>query len=48
MDAEFALNTDWGRRELRDGKSFFGADAEKVYLTFHLEVRNKGRHSYLT
>jgi acetylornithine deacetylase/succinyl-diaminopimelate desuccinylase-like protein len=47
VDAEFALNTDAGGGELRDGKPVaFGVQtAEKVYLTFQLEVRNKGGHS---
>lgn len=47
VDAEFALNTDGGGGELRDGKAVaFGVQtAEKVYLTFNLETRNKGGHS---
>jgi len=47
VDAEFALNTDAGGGELRDGKAvaFTVQTAEKVYLTFHLAVRNKGGHS---
>jgi acetylornithine deacetylase/succinyl-diaminopimelate desuccinylase-like protein len=47
VDAEFALNTDAGGGELRDGKpvAFTVQTAEKVYLTFQLEVRNKGGHS---
>ena len=47
VDAEFALNTDAGGGELRDGKAvaFTVQTAEKVYLTFKLEVRNKGGHS---
>lgn len=47
VDAELALNTDAGGGELRDGKpvAFTIQTAEKVYLTFHLEVRNKGGHS---
>ncbi len=49
VDAEFALNTDAGGGELRDGKATgFGVQtAEKVYLSFQLEVRNKGGHSSL-
>ena len=49
VDAEFALNTDAGGGELRDGKpvAFSVQTAEKVYLTFQLEVRNKGGHSSL-
>ncbi len=47
VDAEYALNTDAGGGELLDGKPIvFGVQtAEKVYLTFQLEVRNKGGHS---
>jgi acetylornithine deacetylase/succinyl-diaminopimelate desuccinylase-like protein len=47
VDADFALNTDAGGGELRDGKpiAFSVQTAEKVYLTFQLEVRNKGGHS---
>ena len=45
--AEFALNTDAGGGEIRDGKpTAFGVQtAEKVYLSFVLEVRNRGGHS---
>ena len=45
--AEFALNTDAGGGELRDGRPIaFGVQtAEKVYLSFLLEVRNRGGHS---
>jgi acetylornithine deacetylase/succinyl-diaminopimelate desuccinylase-like protein len=47
VDAEYALNTDAGGGELRDGKAvaFSVQSAEKVYLSFQLEVRNKGGHS---
>ena len=47
LDADFALNTDAGGGELRDGKAiaFSVQTAEKVYLTFQLETRNKGGHS---
>jgi acetylornithine deacetylase/succinyl-diaminopimelate desuccinylase-like protein len=47
VDADFALNTDAGGGELRDGRAiaFSIQTAEKVYLTFQLEVRNKGGHS---
>ena len=47
VDAEFALNTDGGGGELQDGKPIVFAvqTAEKVYLTFQLEVRNSGGHS---
>jgi len=49
IDAEFALNTDGGGGELRDGKAiaFSVQTAEKVYLTFNFEVRNRGGHSSL-
>ncbi len=47
LDSDFALNTDAGGGELREGKatSFSVQTAEKVYLTFLLETRNKGGHS---
>ena len=47
VDADFALNTDGGGGELRDREpvAFLVQTAEKVYLTFQLEVRNKGGHS---
>jgi acetylornithine deacetylase/succinyl-diaminopimelate desuccinylase-like protein len=47
VDAEFALNTDGGGGELRDGKAtaFSVQTAEKVYLSFQLDVRDKGGHS---
>jgi hypothetical protein len=47
VDAEYALNTDAGGGELRDGKAiaFSVQTAEKVYLSFQLEVRNRGGHS---
>jgi len=47
VDAAFALNTDGGGGELRNGKpvTFSVQAAEKVYLSFVLEVRNKGGHS---
>jgi acetylornithine deacetylase/succinyl-diaminopimelate desuccinylase-like protein len=47
VDAEYALNTDAGGGELQDGKPvvFSVQTAEKVYLSFQLEVRNKGGHS---
>jgi acetylornithine deacetylase/succinyl-diaminopimelate desuccinylase-like protein len=49
IDAEYALNTDAGGGELRDGKpiGFSVQAAEKVFLTFQLEVHNKGGHSSL-
>jgi acetylornithine deacetylase/succinyl-diaminopimelate desuccinylase-like protein len=47
VDAEFALNTDGGGGELKDGRplTFMVQAAEKVYLSFRLEVRNAGGHS---
>jgi len=49
VDAEFALNTDAGGGELRDGKpvAFSVQTAEKMFLTFNFEVRNRGGHSSL-
>jgi acetylornithine deacetylase/succinyl-diaminopimelate desuccinylase-like protein len=49
VDAEYALNADAGGGELRDNKAvaFAVQTAEKIYLTFTLEVRNKGGHSSL-
>ncbi len=49
VDAEFALNADAGGGELRDGKpvSFSVQTAEKVFLSFQWEVRNRGGHSSL-
>jgi acetylornithine deacetylase/succinyl-diaminopimelate desuccinylase-like protein len=45
--AEFALNIDGGGGELRDGKAtaFSVQTAEKVYLSFQLDVRDRGGHS---
>ena len=47
IDAEYALNTDAGGGELRDGKprSFSVQTAEKVYQTYRLETRSPGGHS---
>ena len=47
VDAEFALNTDGGGGDYRDGKPirFNVQAAEKVYQSFLLEVRNPGGHS---
>ena len=49
VDAEYALNTDAGGGELREGRPvvFSVQTAEKVYLSFQLEVRNRGGHSSL-
>jgi acetylornithine deacetylase/succinyl-diaminopimelate desuccinylase-like protein len=47
VDADFALNTDGGGGELHGGtpSTFTVQTAEKVYLSFQLEVRNRGGHS---
>ncbi|HLG05035.1 MAG TPA: M20/M25/M40 family metallo-hydrolase, partial [Gemmatimonadales bacterium] len=47
VDAEFALNTDGGGGDYRDGRPirFNVQAAEKVYQSFVLEVRNRGGHS---
>jgi len=47
VDAEFSLNTDGGGIPYVDGKpaAFVIQGAEKVYLTFKLEVTNPGGHS---
>jgi len=47
IDADFALNTDGGGGDYRDGKPirFNVQAAEKIYQSFVLEVRNKGGHS---
>ena len=49
IDAEYALNTDGGGGALKNGKpvAFVLQAAEKIYLTFQLEARNKGGHSSL-
>ncbi len=47
IDAAYALNTDAGGGEIRDGRyAVFGIQAsEKVYLTFTLVTENPGGHS---
>ncbi|HXV91060.1 MAG TPA: M20/M25/M40 family metallo-hydrolase [Gemmatimonadales bacterium] len=47
VDAEFALNTDAGGGELKDGKpiTFAVQAAEKLYQSYRLDVRNRGGHS---
>ncbi len=47
VDADFALNTDGGGVDYRDGKPlrFNLQAAEKVYQSFQLEIRNPGGHS---
>ncbi|MGE3617346.1 MAG: M20/M25/M40 family metallo-hydrolase, partial [Gemmatimonadales bacterium] len=49
IDAEYALNTDGGGGALVDGRAtgFSVQTAEKIYLTFQFDVRNKGGHSSL-
>jgi acetylornithine deacetylase/succinyl-diaminopimelate desuccinylase-like protein len=49
VDAEYALNTDAGGGALKAGKpqAFAVQASEKMYLTYLLEVRNKGGHSSL-
>ena len=49
VDADYALNADAGGGEIKDGKhiAFTVQTAEKVYLSFQLEVKNKGGHSSL-
>ncbi|HVT94371.1 MAG TPA: M20/M25/M40 family metallo-hydrolase [Bryobacteraceae bacterium] len=49
VDAEFCVNTDAGGGQMQNGKRIVLAvqAAEKTYLSFKLEVRNKGGHSSL-
>jgi len=49
IDAAFALNLDEGGGEVKDGKNvrLSVQTAEKVYVTYELEVRNRGGHSSL-
>ncbi|HSM76140.1 MAG TPA: M20/M25/M40 family metallo-hydrolase, partial [Bryobacteraceae bacterium] len=49
VDAEFCVNTDAGGGQLQKGKRvvFAVQAAEKTYLSFRLEVKNKGGHSSL-
>ncbi len=49
IDAEYCLNTDGGGGEIRGGKYLANEvqAAEKVYLSFSLEVKNRGGHSSL-
>jgi acetylornithine deacetylase/succinyl-diaminopimelate desuccinylase-like protein len=49
IDAEYALNTDAGGGAYQNGKpiAFAIQASEKMFLTFQLEVRNKGGHSSL-
>ncbi len=47
VDAAFALNTDGGAGELRQGRpvTFSVQAAEKVYQSYRAEIRNPGGHS---
>ncbi len=49
IDAEYCLNTDGGGGELKSGRRMLNElqTSEKVYLSFSLEVRNRGGHSSL-
>jgi acetylornithine deacetylase/succinyl-diaminopimelate desuccinylase-like protein len=49
INAAFALNLDEGAGEVKDGKNvrLTVQTAEKVYVTYELEVRNSGGHSSL-
>jgi acetylornithine deacetylase/succinyl-diaminopimelate desuccinylase-like protein len=49
IDAEYCLNVDGGGGELKGGKQMLNEvqTSEKVYLSFSLEVLNRGGHSSL-
>jgi acetylornithine deacetylase/succinyl-diaminopimelate desuccinylase-like protein len=49
IDAGYCLNTDGGGGEMKNGKYLANEvqAAEKVYLSFSLEVKNRGGHSSL-
>ena len=49
IEAEYCLNSDGGSGEIRNGKRLVNELqlSEKVYLSFRLEVKNKGGHSSL-
>lgn len=49
VQAAYCLNTDGGGGEIKRGKRLFNEiqTSEKVYLSFSLEVRNRGGHSSL-
>jgi acetylornithine deacetylase/succinyl-diaminopimelate desuccinylase-like protein len=49
IDAEYAINCDAGGGEIKQGKHVMESMqvAEKTYLSFRLEVRNRGGHSSL-
>jgi acetylornithine deacetylase/succinyl-diaminopimelate desuccinylase-like protein len=49
IDADYCLNTDGGGGEMKNGK-YLANDVqagEKIYLSFSLEVKNRGGHSSL-
>jgi acetylornithine deacetylase/succinyl-diaminopimelate desuccinylase-like protein len=47
IDAEFAINLEGGGGEMKDGKALLMdvQTSEKVYVSFRLEVKNRGGHS---
>ncbi len=49
IEAEYCLNTDGGGGELKSGRHMLNElqTSEKVYLSFSLEVQNRGGHSSL-
>jgi acetylornithine deacetylase/succinyl-diaminopimelate desuccinylase-like protein len=49
IDAAYCLNTDGGGGEIKSGKYILNElqTSEKIYLSFSLEVRNRGGHSSL-
>lgn len=49
IDADFCINPDGGGGDLKNGKPVTMAiqTSEKVYISFRLEVKNKGGHSSL-
>ena len=49
IDAEYCINPDAGGGDIKNGKYFTMAmqTSEKIYISFQLEVKNKGGHSSL-
>jgi acetylornithine deacetylase/succinyl-diaminopimelate desuccinylase-like protein len=49
IDAEYCINPDGGGGEIKNGKPIVmeAQTSEKIYLDYHLEVKNKGGHSSL-
>jgi acetylornithine deacetylase/succinyl-diaminopimelate desuccinylase-like protein len=49
IDADFCINPDGGGGDLKNGKpvTFAIQTSEKIYISFRLEVKNKGGHSSL-